>query len=102
MVSVKVPAHQEVVDAALDAGKHVLCEWPLGRCSDQAAAMTQRAEQAGVRGFIGLQARANLAVDWAREQIAAGLVGTPIALSARSSRASRGRPSTRPTRTPWT
>src|SRR5580700_4408732 len=29
-VSVKVPAHLEIVKAAIKAGKHVYCEWPLG------------------------------------------------------------------------
>ena len=29
-VTVKVPHHLEIVRAALNAGKHVYCEWPLG------------------------------------------------------------------------
>jgi predicted dehydrogenase len=29
-VTVKVPAHFEIVKAAIGAGKHVYCEWPLG------------------------------------------------------------------------
>ena len=30
-VCVRVPSHFDVVMAALEAGKHVMCEWPLGR-----------------------------------------------------------------------
>ena len=29
-VTVKVPGHFEIVKAAINAGKHVYCEWPLG------------------------------------------------------------------------
>ncbi|MFO1193633.1 MAG: Gfo/Idh/MocA family oxidoreductase [Rhodoferax sp.] len=29
-VTVKVPHHRELVKSAIDAGKHVYCEWPLG------------------------------------------------------------------------
>ena len=31
VVSVSVPAHFGMVTAGLQAGKHVFCEWPLGR-----------------------------------------------------------------------
>jgi predicted dehydrogenase len=34
-VSVKVPDHYVPVMAAIDAGKHVYCEWPLGRNTDE-------------------------------------------------------------------
>src|SRR3954451_13693009 len=33
-VSVKVPDHYLPVMAAIEAGKHVYCEWPLGRNTD--------------------------------------------------------------------
>ena len=36
-VSVKVPDHYVPVMAAIEAGKHVYCEWPLGRDADEAA-----------------------------------------------------------------
>ena len=35
-VSVRVPLHHDMVMAALQAGKHVFCEWPLGANLDEA------------------------------------------------------------------
>ena len=35
-VTVKVPHHLELATAALDAGKAVYCEWPLGNGLDEA------------------------------------------------------------------
>jgi predicted dehydrogenase len=47
VVTVKVPAHAELVRAALDAGKHVYCEWPLTRTAAEARALQAAAETAG-------------------------------------------------------
>jgi predicted dehydrogenase len=47
-VSVKVPDHYAPVMAAIEAGKHVYCEWPLGRDTDEAARMLAAAEIKGV------------------------------------------------------
>src|ERR1700757_4661451 len=38
-VSVKVPDHYLPVMAAIEAGKHVYCEWPLGRNTEEAVRM---------------------------------------------------------------
>src|SRR5438477_403227 len=38
-VVVKVPNHYQVVTAALNAGKHVYCEWPLGANLTETGAM---------------------------------------------------------------
>src|SRR3954468_5507225 len=44
-VSVKVPDHYRPVMAAIEAGKHVYCEWPLGRDTDEANRMLDAAER---------------------------------------------------------
>jgi hypothetical protein len=40
-VTVKVPHHLEIVRAALNAGKHVYCEWPLGNGLAEAEELKQ-------------------------------------------------------------
>jgi predicted dehydrogenase len=74
-ITVKVPAHAELVQAALAAGKHVYCEWPLARTTEEAESLVASARAAGVRHTIGLQARHAPAIGHARELIADGYVG---------------------------
>ena len=57
VVSVRVPFHHEMTIAALNAGKHVFCEWPLGANSVQADEMASLAEAKGVHTMVGLQSR---------------------------------------------
>ena len=56
-VSVRAPNHHAIVMAALEAGKHVFCEWPLGANSAQTTEMADLAEKQNVRTLVGLQAR---------------------------------------------
>lgn len=74
-VTVKVPHHFEIVKAAINAGKHVYCEWPLGNGLDEAQAMAELARAKGVLGVIGTQARVAPEVEYLRELIATGFVG---------------------------
>lgn len=75
VVAVKVTHHRELVTAALEAGKNVYSEWPLGVDLAEAADLAARAEKAGVRTVIGLQARFSPEVRAARDLIADGYVG---------------------------
>lgn len=86
VVTVKVSAHLELVSAALAAGKHVLCEWPLGLDAAEAHLMSSRTSLRQ-RGFVGLQARFDPSVVALRELIAAGELGDLQAVNVRSSRA---------------
>jgi predicted dehydrogenase len=56
-VSVKVPDHYPPVMAAIEAGKHIYCEWPLGRDIDEATRMLAAAERKGIRHAVGCKAR---------------------------------------------
>ncbi|MFD5249962.1 Gfo/Idh/MocA family protein [Amycolatopsis sp. NPDC058340] len=92
VVTVKVPAHVELVTAALDAGKHVYCEWPLATTAAEAAALAARASAARVRTAVGLQARFSPAIRRARAMITRGDLGTVQSATIYSS---RGKGSTR-------
>ena len=74
-VSVKVPDHYRPVMAAIEAGKHVYCEWPLGRDSDEAGRMLDAAERRGIRHAVGLQGQMSPAINFVRDLIADGYVG---------------------------
>ena len=56
-VSVRVPRHYEPTMAALEAGKHVYTEWPLGANLDEAKEMASFARAKGVKTMVGLQER---------------------------------------------
>jgi predicted dehydrogenase len=75
-VSVGVPAHRELVLAALEAGKAVYCESPLGRSVSEAEEMVKAARS--FHTAIGLQGRHHPAVRRAAELIASGRIGRPL------------------------
>lgn len=81
IVSVKLPAHHDIVRAALDAGKHVYCEWPLGIDADEAAGLAAHAAASGVHTMIGLQARQSPVLDHAAALIADGKIGDVLSVS---------------------
>ncbi len=71
-------SHAEIAIAALDAGKHVLCEKPLANTVAEAEAMAAAAERAaarGVKAMVGFTYRRVPAVTFLRQLIAEGVVG---------------------------
>jgi len=74
-VAIKVPDHRELVLAAVTAGKHIYCEWPLGKNLAESEELAAAAQAAGVHVAIGLQTRANPAAKQARSLIASGAIG---------------------------
>ncbi|WP_240948627.1 Gfo/Idh/MocA family protein [Microbacterium salsuginis] len=70
--------HAEIAIAALEAGKHVLCEKPLANTVAEAEAMNQAATSAaerGVRSMVGFTYRRVPAATFARDLVAAGRIG---------------------------
>ena len=78
-VSVRVPLHHDMVMAALEAGKHVYCEWPLGANLAEAEEMASLAQAKGVRHMVGLQARSDPALLRLQELLAEKYVGEVLA-----------------------
>ncbi len=89
-VCTRVSAHAEGVRAAIAAGKHVFCEWPLGIDSAETAALAGLARERGVRHAIGLQARCSPAFLQARKLLAEGFVGKVHSATLYSSLHGRG------------
>ena len=89
-VTVKVPQHKVLVDAALDAGKMVYCEWPLGNGLKEAEEMAARAKSLGVRTAIGLQARSSPVIRYLRDLIREGYVGEVLSTTLIGSAMSQG------------
>src|SRR3989442_336261 len=74
-ITVKVPYHLELATAALDAGKAVYCEWPLGNGLKEAETLAALAKKKGVLAVAGLQARSAPSVAYVRDLIKQGCVG---------------------------
>jgi predicted dehydrogenase len=72
-------SHAEIAIAALEAGKHVLCEKPLANTVDEAESMVAAASAArekGVRSMVGFNYRRVPAIAFARKLIEDGRLGT--------------------------
>src|SRR3954454_21143360 len=70
--------HAEIAIAALEAGKHVLCEKPLANTVAEAEAMAEAAARAatqGVRSMVGFTYRRVPAIAFARQLVAEGRLG---------------------------
>jgi len=80
-VAVRVPAHYELTKNAIDAGKHVFCEWPLGANTKEAEDLAALARQKKVRTMVGLQRRASPAYLYMRDLIEEGYVGQVLAVN---------------------
>jgi len=74
-VVVRVPLHYEPTKAAIEAGKHVFTEWPLGRTTAEAEELAALAKAKGVQTAVGLQSRVSPALLYVKELIDDGYVG---------------------------
>lgn len=69
-------SHAEIAIAALEAGKHVLCEKPLANKVEEAERMSAAAEASTTVSMLGHTFRRVPAATFARDLVAAGRLGT--------------------------
>lgn len=81
LVAVRVPAHYALTKAALEAGKHVYCEWPLGANTKEAEELAAMARAKKLHTMVGLQRRASPAYLYMRELIRDGYVGQVLSVN---------------------
>ena len=67
--------HLEIIRAAAAAGKHILCEKPVGRSPAETIAAAAAARKAGVLSFAGYNYRWAPLVQFARQRIRSGDLG---------------------------
>ena len=70
--------HKPMALAAIAAGKHVYCEKPLAPTADEAKAMVDAAEAAGVKTFVGFNYLKNPMAALARDIVNSGEIGEVV------------------------
>ncbi|MFC7219475.1 Gfo/Idh/MocA family protein [Streptomyces polyrhachis] len=81
VIAVQLPKRDGLVEAAVAAGKHVYCEWPLALSATSAEGLRARADAAGVRHAVGLQSRNHPSIGYLRDLLAAGRIGDVLSTS---------------------
>ena len=81
LVAVRVPAHYVLSKDALEAGKPVYCEWPLGANTKEAVELAELARRKKIPTMVGLQRRASPAFMHMRELVKDGYVGQILSVN---------------------
>jgi predicted dehydrogenase len=80
-VTVRVPAHRDVVTKAIDAGKAIYSEWPLGKNLAEAEELAALAKGKDIRTFIGTQALGSPAIWHLKTLMNEGRIGDVLSHS---------------------
>lgn len=67
--------HAEIAIAAAKAGKHIFCEKPIARTTDEALAMLEAVKQSGVKNMLAFNYRRTPAITLAKKFIDEGAIG---------------------------
>ncbi len=83
VVTVRVPLHYNAVKTILSHGKHVYCEWPLGRTLAEAEELAALARGRSLVAVAGTQARVSVALRKVADLIKNDLIGSILSSSIR-------------------
>ena len=72
-----IASHRDIVVAAAESGRHVLCEKPLALTVAEAEDMLSAVERAGVRHMTAFTYRFVPAMRYLRHLVKSGAIGTP-------------------------
>lgn len=75
---VEVAPHYQVMEAALEAGKNVFCEWPLTKNSEQARRLVALAEKKNVKAYTCMETPLLPVTLKLKEFISSGCIGSVI------------------------
>lgn len=75
LVSTPPPSHEEIAVAALEAGKHVLCEKPLANSVEACRRMVETAQRTGRTLATGFNHRYFPAVQFVKQTLDSGIIG---------------------------
>lgn len=80
IVDIAAPSilHAKIAIVAAKNGKHVICEKPMALTLEDARAMLDAVQEAGVKNMIGFNYRSVPAVAFAKKMIADGLIGNVL------------------------
>jgi len=81
LVAVRVPVHYALTRNALEAGKPVYCEWPLGASTKEAEELAALARAKKLPTMVGLQRRASPAYLYLRDLVREGYVGEVLSVN---------------------
>lgn len=75
VVSVNVALHYEFTKPALEAGKNVFVEWPLGKDLAEAQELNALRKENGAKGIVGLQERHSPTFNNIKDVVDSGRIG---------------------------
>jgi predicted dehydrogenase len=75
VVNVRVDRHYKLTKPALEKGKDVFVEWPIGANLQEAEELTVLAKKSGSKTIVGLQGRMSPQVQKVRELVGDGKIG---------------------------